>query len=86
MIGTDGAATGFGTLVRNTYREPFEQDLFDVWNHPVFSSPAFTDVRNPDAFGQIISAENNQRIIQFSLKWSFRFGAFQKLPTLVRQN
>jgi hypothetical protein len=85
--------TGFGTLGRNIYRGPFQQnwdlsliknfsiterqkvrfsaDFFDLWNHPVFSSPAFTDVENPSAFGQIISTENNPRLIQFSLIWSF---------------
>jgi hypothetical protein len=49
----------------------FTADFFDIWNHPAFSNPAFTDVENPSAFGQIISTENNPRIIQFSLLWSF---------------
>jgi hypothetical protein len=49
----------------------FTADFFDIWNHPVFSNPAFTDVENPGAFGDIIGTENNPRIIQFSLKWSF---------------
>jgi hypothetical protein len=49
----------------------FTADFFDIWNHPAFSNPAFTDVENPAAFGQIISTENNPRIIQFSLMWSF---------------
>jgi hypothetical protein len=93
IIGDDGAATGFGTLGRNIYHGPFQQnwdlsliknfsiteqqkvrfsaDFFDLWNHPVFSSPAFTDVENPSAFGQIIGTENNPRLIQFSLMWSF---------------
>ena len=92
-IGDDGAATGFGTLGRNIYHGPFQQnwdfsliknfslterqklrftaDFFDIWNHPAFSNPAFTDVENPSAFGQIISTENNPRIVQFSLMWSF---------------
>ena len=93
VIGDDGAATGFGTLGRNIYHGPFQQnwdfsliknlslterqrlrftaDFFDLWNHPAFSSPAFTDVENAPAFGQIISTENNPRIIQFSVVWSF---------------
>jgi hypothetical protein len=75
VIGDDGAATGFGTLGRNTYRGPFEQDcdlsiiktfslterqkirltvdLVDVWNHPVFSSPTFTGVRNRLRLGNL---------------------------------
>jgi hypothetical protein len=49
----------------------FTADFFDVWNHPVFSNPAFTDVESSSNFGQIIGTENNPRIIQFSLKWLF---------------
>ncbi len=93
IIGSDKQATGFGTLGRNKYRGPFQQnwdvsviknfsvternkikfttDFFNVWNHPVFSSPAFTDIQNPAGFGQIIATENNPRILQFSLTWSF---------------
>lgn len=93
VIGSDGAATGFGNLGRNIYRGPFEQnwdfslmkyfhiterqelrftaDFFNIWNHPVFSNPAFTDVESPSNFGHIISTENNPRIIQFSLKYAF---------------
>jgi hypothetical protein len=88
-----GAPTDFGTLGRNIYRGPFEQnwdfsivklfrvterqqvrfttDFFNIWNHPSFSSPAFTDVESGSNFGHIISTENNPRIIQFSLRYAF---------------
>jgi len=88
-----GNPTAFGTLGRNIYRGPFEQnwdfsivkyfhlterqqvrftaDFFNIWNHSSFSSPAFTDVESPSNFGQIISTENNPRIIQFSLRYAF---------------
>jgi hypothetical protein len=93
IIGDDGAATGFGTLGRNIYRGPFQQnwdfsliknlaigerqkvrftaDFFDIWNHAAFSPPAFTDVESPNNFGQIIGTDNNPRLLQFSLMWSF---------------
>ncbi len=49
----------------------FTADFFNIWNHPVFSNPAFTDVENPASFGHIVGTENNPRIIQFSLRYSF---------------
>ena len=44
----------------------FTADLFDVGNHRVFSSPAFTDVRNRLRLGNLARRENNWRITQFS--------------------
>jgi len=49
----------------------FTTDFFNLWNHPVFSNPAFTDVENPASFGDIVGTENNPRVIQFSLRYSF---------------
>ena len=49
----------------------FTSDFFNIWNHPVFSSPAFTDVESPATFGHITTTENNPRIIQFSLRYAF---------------
>jgi hypothetical protein len=56
--------------ISESYALRFTTDFFNTWNHPSFSSPAFTDVQSPGNFGQIISTENNPRIIQFSLKLS----------------
>jgi Carboxypeptidase regulatory-like domain len=57
--------------IKERYGLRFTCDVFNVWNHPSFSSPAFTDVASPSNFGQITSTENNPRIFQFSLKLSF---------------
>jgi hypothetical protein len=57
--------------ITELYKLRFTADFFDVWNHPAFSDPAFTDVESPGNFGQIISTENNPRIIQFSLRLSY---------------
>lgn len=60
---------GFSIGERQKIR--FTTEFFNAWNHPVFSNPAFTDVENPGTFGRIISTENNPRMIQFSLMWTF---------------
>lgn len=57
--------------VNEHYALRFTTDFFNVWNHASFSSPAFTDIQSPSNFGQIISTENNPRIIQFSLRLSY---------------
>lgn len=59
----------FSITERNKLR--FTADFFDIFNHPAFSIPAFTDIENPSGFGQIISTDNNPRIIQFSVMWTF---------------
>lgn len=49
----------------------FTSDFFNIWNHPVFGNPSFTDVESPSNFGQITTQANNSRVIQFSLRYAF---------------
>ena len=90
QVGPNGE-TGFGSLGRNTFRGPrqqdwdvslgktfriaehqtlkFTSDFFNIWNHPVFSSP--NNIFNGFGFGQISSTKGTPRLIQFSLRYAF---------------
>ena len=49
----------------------FTTDFFNIWNHPNFGNPAFTDVENVANFGKITSTVGTPRLIQFSLRYAF---------------
>lgn len=49
----------------------FTADFFNIFNHPVFSSPSFVDVESSSNFGQITSTQGSPRLIQFSGRVSF---------------
>jgi hypothetical protein len=49
----------------------FTADFFNLFNHPNFGSPAFTDVESPSNFGQITNTTGTPRLIQFSLRYAF---------------
>ncbi|MGE5206631.1 MAG: carboxypeptidase regulatory-like domain-containing protein [Chlamydiota bacterium] len=49
----------------------FTADFFNLFNHPNFASPAFTDVESPANFGQITNSVGTPRLIQFSLRYAF---------------
>jgi hypothetical protein len=49
----------------------FTVDFFNLWNHPNFASPAFTDVESAGNFGQITNTKGTPRLIQLSLRYAF---------------
>ena len=57
--------------IREQQRFEFSTDFFNLWNHPVFSSPSFVDVESPSNFGQITSTQGSPRLIQFAGRISF---------------
>jgi hypothetical protein len=57
--------------ITETQELRFTTDFFNIWNHPVFGNPSFTDVENPAIFGEIQTQVNNPRVIQFSLRYAF---------------
>jgi hypothetical protein len=60
-------------MLRVTERQSlrFTADFFNLFNHPNFASPAFTDVESPANFGQITNTTGTPRLIQFSLRYAF---------------
>ncbi len=57
--------------IKETQELRFTTDFFNIWNHPVFGNPSFTDIENPAIFGEIQTQANNPRVIQFSLRYAF---------------
>jgi hypothetical protein len=49
----------------------FGADFFNLWNHPSFNAPSFTDIENKASFGHITSTAGTPRLIQFSLRYAF---------------
>jgi hypothetical protein len=49
----------------------FTADFFNLFNHPVFSSPSFVDVESASNFGQITATQGSPRLIQFAARVSF---------------
>ncbi len=63
------AVKNFRVTERQALR--FTADFFNLFNHPNFASPAFTDVESPANFGQITNTKGTPRLIQFSLRYAF---------------
>ena len=54
---------------RESMRLDFRAEIFNLFNHPQFGSPA-GDFNSP-VFGVVNSTVNNPRLIQFALKMAF---------------
>jgi hypothetical protein len=46
-------------------------DIFNVWNHPVFASPASVSIGTRGTFTQVTNTAIPARLIQFGLKYDF---------------
>ena len=62
-----------GKNFRLTERQNFKfsAEFFNIWNHPNFNIPTFTDIESGPAFSRITSTAGTPRLIQFSAKYSF---------------
>lgn len=52
-------------------RLKFSAEFFNLWNHPNFNIPTFTDIESGPSFGAITSTTGTPRLIQFAAKYSF---------------
>ena len=62
-----------GKDFRITERQHFKfgAEFFNLWNHPNFNIPTFTDIESGPNFGKITSTTGTPRLIQFAAKYSF---------------
>lgn len=62
-------AKGFRLTERHSLA--FRAELFNLWNHPIFQTPAVVNIATPATFGQITDTAIPARLIQFGLKYQF---------------
>src|SRR3989440_11219290 len=48
----------------------FRMDVFNVFNHPIFTTPSSVNIATPSSFKQILGTAVPARLIQFGLKFS----------------
>jgi hypothetical protein len=56
--------------IKESHEFQFRTDIFNLWNHPIFRSPAAVGLASPATFGQITDTVIPARIIQFGLRYS----------------
>lgn len=67
----DFSVTKKFTLMEN-HSFQFRTEFFNLWNHPIFRFPSAVNIGTPSTFGQITETAVPARLIQFSLRYSFR--------------
>jgi len=59
---------GFRIHEKNMFQ--FRMDVFNVFNHTVFTTPSSVNIATPSSFTQILGTAVPARLIQFGLKFS----------------
>jgi hypothetical protein len=56
---------------RESHKFQFRMDVFNVFNHPIFTTPSAVNIGTPATFTQITGTAVPARLIQFGLKYSY---------------
>ena len=56
--------------IKESHTFQFRMDTFNVFNHPIFSTPSSVNIATPATFTQITGTAVPARLIQFGLKYS----------------
>ena len=56
--------------IAESHRFQFRTDIFNVFNHPIFTTPSSVNIGTPATFTQITGTAIPARLIQFGLKYS----------------
>jgi hypothetical protein len=56
--------------IKESHSFQFRMDTFNVFNHPIFSTPSSVNIATPATFTQITQTAVPARLIQFGLKYS----------------